>query len=98
MEQTESPSSSIFATEPIGRLIAKFAIPCVISLMIGDGGAAYLSLKLGEGDIESAKKGVGNAIGSSSASTPSWTSSAPPMCCGPTPCSTAPSSASACPL
>ena len=103
MEQTESPSSSIFATEPIGRLIAKFAIPCVISLlvnslynivdqifigwgvgylgngatnivfpitivalslslMIGDGGAAYLSLKLGEGDLESAKKGVGNAI------------------------------------
>lgn len=103
MEQTESPSSSIFATEPIGQLIAKFAIPCVISLlvnslynivdqifigwgvgylgngatnivfpitivalslslMIGDGGAAYLSLKLGEGDIESAKKGVGNAI------------------------------------
>lgn len=103
MGQTESPSSSIFATEPIGRLIAKFAIPCVISLlvnslynivdqifigwgvgylgngatnivfpitivalslslMIGDGGAAYLSLKLGEGDIESAKKGVGNAI------------------------------------
>ena len=33
-----------------------------LSLMIGDGGAAYLSLKLGEGDIESAKKGVGNAI------------------------------------
>ena len=103
MEQTESPSSSTFATEPIGRLIVKFAIPCVISLlvnslynivdqifigwgvgylgngatnivfpitivalslslMIGDGGAAYLSLKLGEGDIESAKKGVGNAI------------------------------------
>lgn len=34
MEQTESPSSSIFATEPIGRLIAKFAIPCVISLLV----------------------------------------------------------------
>ena len=103
MEQTASENKSIFATEPIGRLIAKFAIPCVISLlvnslynivdqifigwgvgylgngatnivfpitivalslslMIGDGGAAYLSLKLGEGDIESAKKGVGNAI------------------------------------
>ena len=102
MEQTASENKSIFATEPIGRLIAKFAIPCVISLlvnslynivdqifigwgvgylgngatnivfpitivalslslMIGDGGA-YLSLKLGEGDIESAKKGVGNAI------------------------------------
>ena len=31
-------------------------------MMIGDGGAAYLSLKLGEGDVASAKKGVGNAI------------------------------------
>lgn len=103
MEKSISENKSIFATEPIGRLIAKFAIPCVISLlvnslynivdqifigwgvgylgngatnvvfpitivalalslMIGDGGAAYLSLKLGEGDAESAKKGVGNAI------------------------------------
>lgn len=103
MEKTVSEAKSPFSTEPIGRLIAKFAIPCVISLlvnslynivdqifigwgvgylgngatnvvfpitiialalslMIGDGGAAYLSLKLGEGDVESAKKGVGNAI------------------------------------
>lgn len=103
MEQTISTSKSPFATEPIGRLIVKFAVPCVISLlvnslynivdqifigwgvgylgngatnavfpitivalalclMIGDGGAAYLSLKLGEGDIASAKRGVGNAI------------------------------------
>ena len=30
--------------------------------MIGDGGAAYLSLKLGEGDLKSARKGVGNAV------------------------------------
>ena len=86
----------------MGRLIVKFAIPCVISLvvnalynivdqifigwgvgylgngatnvvfpiniialalavLIGDGGAAYLSLKLGEGDLYSVKKGVGNA-------------------------------------
>ena len=30
--------------------------------MIGDGGAAYLSLKLGEGDTEKARRGVGNAI------------------------------------
>lgn len=86
----------------MGRLIVKFAIPCVISLvvnalynivdqifigwgvgylgngatnivfpitiialalavLIGDGGAAYLSLKLGEGDLDSVKKGVGNA-------------------------------------
>lgn len=86
----------------MGRLIVKFAIPCVISLvvnalynivdqifigwgvgylgngatnivfpitiialalavLIGDGGAAYLSLKLGEGDLDSVKNGVGNA-------------------------------------
>lgn len=103
MEQTSSESKSPFATEPIGRLILKFAIPSVIallvnslynivdqifigngvgylgngatnvvfpitiialalSLMIGDGGAAYLSLKLGEGDSANAKKGVGNAV------------------------------------
>lgn len=89
--------------EPIGKLIGKFAIPCVISLivnslynivdqifighgvgylgngatnvvfpitiitlaialLIGDGGAAYLSLKLGEGKNEDAEHGVGNAI------------------------------------
>ena len=103
MDSTMPEHKSAFATEPIGRLIAKFAIPCVISLlvnslynivdqifigwgvgylgngatnvvfpitiialvlslMIGDGGAAYLSLKLGEGDIASARRGVGNAI------------------------------------
>ena len=103
MEKTIPENKSPFSTEPIGRLIAKFAIPCVISLlvnslynivdqifigwgvgyigngatnvvfpitiialalslMIGDGGAAYLSLKLGEGDLARAKKGVGNAI------------------------------------
>ena len=103
MEKIVSTSKSPFATEPVGRLILKFAIPCVISLlvnslynivdqifigwgvgylgngatnvvfpitiialalslMIGDGGAAFLSLKLGEGDIDSAKKGVGNAV------------------------------------
>lgn len=103
MEKTVSEKQSPFATEPIGRLIVKFAIPCVISLlvnslynivdqifigwgvgylgngatnvvfpitiialalslMIGDGGAAYLSLKLGEGDLKAAKKGVGNAL------------------------------------
>lgn len=94
--QTQSP----FATEPIGRLIVKFAVPSVIallvnslynivdqifigwgvgylgngatnivfpitiialalSMMIGNGGAAYLSLKMGEGEVETAKKGVG---------------------------------------
>lgn len=97
--QTQSP----FATESIGRLIVKFAVPSVIallvnslynivdqifigwgvgylgngatnivfpitiialalSMMIGNGGAAYLSLKMGEGEMETAKKGVGNAV------------------------------------
>lgn len=86
----EAKNNSYFETAPIGRLMAKFAIPCIISLvvnalynivdqifigrgvgylgngatsvvfpitviatalalLIGDGGAAYLSLKLGEG-------------------------------------------------
>ena len=103
MEQAASETHSPFATEPIGRLILKFAIPSVIallvnslynivdqifigwgvgylgngatnvvfpitiialalSMMIGNGGAAYLSLKLGEGESESARKGVGNAV------------------------------------
>lgn len=102
MEHASNQDKSAFATEPVGRLIVKFAIPCVISLvvnalynivdqifigwgvgylgngatnivfpitiialalavLIGDGGAAYLSLKLGEGDLDSVKKGVGNA-------------------------------------
>lgn len=103
MENTVSVKDSPFATQPIGKLILKFAVPCVISLLvnslynivdqifigwgvgylgngattvvfpitiialafavlIGDGGAAFLSLKLGEGDINSVKKGVGNSI------------------------------------
>lgn len=103
MEEVLKKEKSPFETEPIGKLIAKFAVPCVISLLvnalynivdqifigrgvgylgngatnvvfpitiialafallIGDGGAAFLSLKLGEGDEESARKGVGNAI------------------------------------
>lgn len=103
MQNAKNEASNAFATEPIGKLITKFAIPCVISLlvnslynivdqifigwgvgylgngatnvvfpitivalalslMIGDGGAAYLSLKLGEGDTASARRGVGNAL------------------------------------
>ncbi len=101
--KTEQTNTSPFATDPIGKLIARFAIPCVISLLvnalynivdqifigrgvgylgngatnvvfpitvialafallIGDGGASYLSLRMGEGDRERAGKGVGNAI------------------------------------
>lgn len=37
-------------------------IAIAMSLLIGDGAAAYLSLKLGEGDEKSAAKGVGCAI------------------------------------
>lgn len=103
MDNTISQTQSPFATESIGRLIAKFAIPSVIallvnslynivdqifigwgvgylgngatnvvfpitiialalSMMIGNGGAAYLSLKLGEGEVPAAKRGVGNAV------------------------------------
>lgn len=103
MEETITEKKSIFATQPVGKLILKFAIPCVISLvvnalynivdqifigwgvgylgngatnivfpitiialalavLVGDGAAAFFSLKLGEGDKESVKKGVGNAI------------------------------------
>ena len=103
MKENSEEKQSIFATEPIGRLIVKFAVPCVISLvvnalyniddqiftgwgvgylgngatnivfpitiialalavLIGDGGAAFLSLKLGKGDAESVKKGLANSI------------------------------------
>lgn len=103
MEEVTVEKKSIFASEPVGKLIIKFAIPCVISLvvnalynivdqifigwgvgylgngatnivfpitiialalavLIGDGGAAYLSLKLGEGDKNSVKNGVGNSL------------------------------------
>ena len=99
-EQTiENP----LGTEQIGKLIARFGIPCVISLLvnalynivdqifigwgvgylgnaatnvafpmvtlalalallIGDGCAANMSLRLGAKDPENAKRGVGNAI------------------------------------
>lgn len=103
MEKEVIENQSPFASEPIGKLILKFAIPSVIallvnslynivdqifigwgvgylgngatnivfpitiialalSMMIGNGGAAYLSLKLGEGENDIAKKGVGNAV------------------------------------
>ena len=104
MEQTVPPQTkSIFATQPVGKLILKFSIPCVISLlvsslynivdqifigwgvgylgngatnvvfpitiialalalMIGDGCASFLSLRLGEGKRDIARQGVGNAI------------------------------------
>lgn len=103
MENAIPEKQSPFATEPVGRLILRFAVPSVIALlvnslynivdqifigwgvgylgngatnvvfpitiialalamMIGNGGAAYLSLKLGERQISAAEKGVGNAV------------------------------------
>ncbi len=103
MEKEVPERESPFATEPIGRLILKFAVPSVIALlvnslynivdqifigwgvgylgngatnvvfpitiialalamMIGNGGAAFLSLKMGEGKVDVARKGVGNAV------------------------------------
>ncbi|MCD8108464.1 MAG: MATE family efflux transporter [Oscillospiraceae bacterium] len=102
MTQSVSTTNAL-KYEKIGRLILKYSIPSVISmvvnalyniidqifigqgvgylgngatnvilpftiiviafaLLLGDGAAAYLSLKLGEDDSESAAKGVGNAI------------------------------------
>ncbi|MDD2973026.1 MAG: MATE family efflux transporter [Lachnospiraceae bacterium] len=101
MKQTND--NSYFATAPIGGLIAKFAIPTCLSLivvalynivdqifigqgvgylgngatsvifpftcaasalalLVGDGAASFLSLKLGENHKKDAAKGVGNAI------------------------------------
>lgn len=37
-------------------------IALALAMMIGNGGAAYLSLKLGEGEAAAAKTGVGNAV------------------------------------
>lgn len=34
MEHASNQDKSAFATEPVGRLIVKFAIPCVISLVV----------------------------------------------------------------
>ena len=33
MEHASNQDKSVFATEPVGRLIVKFAIPCVLSLI-----------------------------------------------------------------
>lgn len=37
-------------------------IALALSMMIGNGGASYLSLELGEGKTSLAQKGVGNAV------------------------------------
>lgn len=34
MEENLSEKKSIFATEPVGKLIVKFAIPCVIAPVV----------------------------------------------------------------
>ncbi len=37
-------------------------VALALAMMIGNGGAAFLSLKLGEGELEDARKGVGSAV------------------------------------
>ena len=99
----EQENSQYLATERVGRLMLKFAVPCVISLlvaalynivdqifigwgvgmlgngatnvvfpltvaalavatMIGDGACSFVSISLGRGDQERARRTVGNAM------------------------------------
>lgn len=51
----------------LGNGITNIVFPITIValalvMMIGNGGAAFLSLKLGEGNVKEAKRGVSNAI------------------------------------
>ena len=100
---SDSVQSHPLACEPIGRLLARFAVPSIISmvvnalynivdqifigrgvgyqgnaatnlvfplsvaalaaaLLLGDGCAAYFSLKLGQGSRDEARRGVGSAL------------------------------------
>ena len=102
MEQT---ANQLLGREPVGRLMRKYAVPCIISLlvgalynivdqifianasylgsygnaantvvfpltvialaiavMIGDGYCAFVSLSLGKGEPDKAKKSVGNSV------------------------------------
>ncbi len=103
MTQEKTAAANPLGTEKIGKLILRFSIPSIISMVVnalynivdqifigqgvgylgngatnvimpltvivivaamlaGAGAAAYLSLKLGQGDAQSAAKGVGNAV------------------------------------
>ena len=101
----ETQSNAFLGTEKVSRLMRKFALPCVISLlvgalynivdqiyianasylgsygnaantvvfpltvialaiavMIGDGCCAFVSIRLGQNDLSTARKSVGNAV------------------------------------
>lgn len=101
----DTNTNQFLGTEPIGRLMGKYAVPCIISLlvgalynivdqifianasylgsygnaantvvfpltvialavavMIGDGCCAYVSLNLGRGEPENARKSVGSSV------------------------------------
>ena len=101
----EKTSDQFLGHEPVGRLMRKYAVPCMISLlvgalynivdqifianasylgsygnaantvvfpltvialaiavMVGDGCCAYVSLSLGKGEADKARKSVGNAV------------------------------------
>ncbi len=103
MQNSINKAKNPFETQPIGKLIIKFAIPCVISLLVnalynivdqifignsvgylgngatnvvfpitmfaislavlvGDGVAAFFSLKLGEKDVKKAAVATGNSV------------------------------------
>jgi Na+-driven multidrug efflux pump len=62
------PSTNAFlAQEPIGKLLLKFSVPCVLSMLvsalynilIGDGSAALFSLSQGSGDHETSHICIG---------------------------------------
>ncbi len=102
----ENKHQNDLATAPVGRLMGRYAVPCIISLlvgalynivdqifianasylgsygnaantvvypltvialaiavMIGDGCCAFVSLRLGQGETQDARKSIGNAIG-----------------------------------
>ncbi len=104
-EKMETNSNQFLGTEPVNILMKRYAVPCIISLlvgalynivdqifianavylgsygnaantvvfpltvvalavavMIGDGCCAFVSLSLGKGEMEHAKRSVGNAI------------------------------------
>ena len=57
------PSARIMPANGATNVVMPITVIAIaLSLLIGDGAAAYLSLKLGEGDEKSAARGVGCSI------------------------------------
>ena len=58
----EENTNVFLGTERVGKLMRGYAVPCIISLLVGDGCCAYVSINLGKKDVKTAKKSVGNAV------------------------------------